>query len=648
MEKDKLQELLPEGLVLKNEIANIQFNGVSFEAEDQRYPDLSISRVITFLERSNCNDWQKNWEVKFGERLKVLATTPMRHVVRPLEVRRFDGIDCVITDHRDPTIRTLMHAADNVAEKLELFQQLLEGIEELHRQDIVHGAICADYVQYSRHANNSIQCQLVSTEWGMVHAWAKGNGREINDDLKKYYPPEWNSGPEGSREGDVYAAGIIGCELFADAAKISVYKNDQQELRKDLRDKNLPKFAINVICGLVGKNIQNIQDALEKCQKQPIPPLKIAIWSVVASCLLTSGGFWVMLVAPLQSQNNELNDSVDQLIVSVKKLEDELSNLKNRPTDEEHLQTKLDNALLINDALEAKIREYQGGGGEESVPPEVDRIWKAVYDDPKTTLSTLKSKLVAESAKSKLPIPKHGLLESGLRIRYADFEKAAIFWRKMANDPEMKFVQMSGAASRAQKADKLTTGALVFVDQWIGDYEDMSRKEWKIRLGKATYANCSYNGREMSIEVDGKAVKVPEFSNKDKWDHYWTAGAETDYSKRNPPETITVSVPKDKSIALLMEADYYWIYSIPVTTNLLNREHSICTGPVAMWRFHMKGQAGIDNKDSQTTLYLTVKDIAGPRWEFLNPADPLEGWPDPDDPLENPEDIIKKRILKTL
>jgi serine/threonine protein kinase len=624
MDNNQLQELLPPGLVIQAEIPNCQFPGRSYEAEDQRFPGESIKRVISFFDHSNADDWKPKWKQDFSERLRILTSTPMRHVVRPLEATHVDGFDYVITDQRDATIKSLMHVSGNQTDKSELFKQLLEGIKELHRLDIVHGAICSDHVQHSRHKNNEVQCQLISAEWGLMHFWSKDCGQEINNELKKYYPPEWVKGPEGTREGDVYAAGIIACELFADTAKIGDYKKDTKVLRKELKLFKTPTADANLICNILDRKIQIAATALDALRSPKAPLRKLLACTVAAGFVLGLLTFWLF------SNGDQLKREIETLnkTVARRNEDNETITTNNQSLKGEH--TILNLQIEAQKAEMERLRKMIKDNGndptiddeeqDERVNKEIDRIWNSVYNSPTTTLSGLADDL-AKLEKDTASDIRAGV-HRGLKVKLNDFLQAAKYWHEIANDPNMKFLQMSGAASRAQKAGKLTTGALVFVDQWIGDYESMSRKKWKIRLGKATYTNGKYKGREMWVEVDGEDVKVPEFDNEKKLDHHWGDAAWADYSKIKPPQTITVSVPKDKSIALLMEVDDYYL-GIPITTNMINREHSICTGPVAMWRFHMKGMSGgIKNKDEGVELRLRVDKCPGPRWEITNSFKP--------------------------
>ena len=95
-----------------------------------------------------------------------------------------------------------------------LFGQIVDGLVSLHGRDIAHGDlrlknICVDEAVAGLETN----CQIGNSAIGPLLYWS--GGTLVDDDAPSYYPPEWKGCPrKSSTKADLYALGLIGCELF--------------------------------------------------------------------------------------------------------------------------------------------------------------------------------------------------------------------------------------------------------------------------------------------------------------------------------------------------------------------------------------------------------------------------------------------------
>src|SRR5665213_3315294 len=188
MKRELLQEILPEGLVLQQEIGNGCWGHV-FEAEDRRLTANSpLRRIVRFLQLDLSADSRHDLECHW----KKIAQTDLPHVSRPLEMGRSgDGrIEYLVLDFYPSTLATRL-AGEALNQNLAwaLFQQLANGLAGLHAAGCVHGDLRPENVFLDAPLADvglETRAWIGDAAVGPLSYWSRGE--QVSNGSRRYFP----------------------------------------------------------------------------------------------------------------------------------------------------------------------------------------------------------------------------------------------------------------------------------------------------------------------------------------------------------------------------------------------------------------------------------------------------------------------------
>ena len=345
MDKQQWQQQLPEGLQLGRELSGAVLFGTAFEAEDHRFPGSQpIRRFVHCLEVNGSDGWETNWKQQLAERLHKLADVSSPHIARPLEARFLNDQRAVyLVDDRSEFRLSVPRSGLDPAIAAALFGQVVDGLIDLHKGGICHGDLRSRNL-YADEAKptETTDCRLTNAATGPLMYWSRG--RLADEDASHYYPPEWaGNAREPSIESDLYALGVLGCELFLGPGRRTA-DEARQELK--LKENKIPRPIRNTLTSLLHhrkqKRPSTVRDVRERLNPSPwkhlasiaIVLLVVAMLGLVIFAENRRQGSLVKLHAA-QSENEKLKtdlttakDELKKAKQSLKLVRDERDGLK--------------------------------------------------------------------------------------------------------------------------------------------------------------------------------------------------------------------------------------------------------------------------------------------------------------------------------
>ena len=211
-----LPEGLPEGLVAFTLLRSMTSICEDFIVEDHRLSrGFEIRRHLRVFRRVD-TEW---WSLLIPH-VASLRTRDMRHVARLLEVGQLtDGIYLLTDDH--PAVLADIVGPQPVSEKTvtRILSQIACGLAELHRHIGPHGNLCVRSIRTSKATlDQDLQVSIANTELGRLAVWS--DFTLLPSGFQQNRPPEWKGDrtDQFTKEGDVYALGLIGAELLLGTA----------------------------------------------------------------------------------------------------------------------------------------------------------------------------------------------------------------------------------------------------------------------------------------------------------------------------------------------------------------------------------------------------------------------------------------------
>lgn len=253
------QQELPTGLLLQKELVGSQ----AWEAIDERCgADEPVTRVIRFVPVESA------WRSEVLSRLQRLASTRLTHVETPLEAGWITGQSVLFLVERPYESLLVTHLSAQglpVDEAQHIFKTLVAGVEELHEQELFHGDLRPGNI-IVRRASSVLEVAIGNAVTGPLQFWA--DGRIVDDELHRYLPPESNGAScKPSASADMYALGVIGCELLLGHRAMQTLAGKSIELCQALKERGVPRSTRRALLRLLDKNPQNRPRKAEDIQR---------------------------------------------------------------------------------------------------------------------------------------------------------------------------------------------------------------------------------------------------------------------------------------------------------------------------------------------------------------------------------------------
>lgn len=332
---DELQSILPRGVRLGAPISNGPFGSV-FTAEDRRLGETEpIIRHVRILRV----DEQADWKTDFEARLRLLAQADWPHVQRLLEIGRSeDGkLFYMIYDQPKATLASLLRDAAGIQDHhaaWHLFVQLAQGLETLHDHALVHGDLRPENVIVdSSRLEMDVSASIANVAVGQLAFWS--GGELLEDESRHYYPPETNFQlGKPTPKSDVYALGLIGCELLLgrNAVRDLAPGKHWPQLRSRLQRHRFARSRIFVLQRMLDANPRNrLAEGRRVAEAIALGPAwrrRAQQAAVVLSTLLLA-----ILVIAFALKVQQLTSSLDAVNGERKKLEAFAEQLKRENRD---------------------------------------------------------------------------------------------------------------------------------------------------------------------------------------------------------------------------------------------------------------------------------------------------------------------------
>jgi serine/threonine protein kinase len=343
------QHELPGGLLLQKELVGSQ----AWEAIDERCgADEPVARVIRFV------PVEPAWRSAVLFRLQRLASTRLTHVETPLETGWIAGqsvLYLVERPYQSLLVTRLSAQGLPVDEAQSIFKTLVAGVEELHALRLFHGDLRPGNILV-RQVRPVLEVGIGNAVTGPLQFWA--GGRIVNDELHRYLPPETNGAiTEPSAAADLYALGVIGCELFLGHRAMQTLAGKSIELRQALKVRGVSRATRSTLLKLLDTNPQNRPRQAEDIQR--LMQAGVPVWlertvlAVVIVLLFAvaiySGLSTRTLSSKLNAAGNDLNAAQTQITSLTRDNKDILQKLQE---SESRLGSEVDRSADLRKQIE--------------------------------------------------------------------------------------------------------------------------------------------------------------------------------------------------------------------------------------------------------------------------------------------------------
>ncbi len=212
---EELQPLLPAGLVLVEQLAVPEQQGLAFKASDRRGGgNNSILRLVRVIVIEEPEGWRDKWLTQ----LHKLSHRATGCLCRPLELGAA-GPDCIylVFDWFPKTLADLIPQAgvSSRAVAWSVLDQVAAALDELHRYHGAHGDLRAEHVFVDTTSlTEESRAWLGGVELGHLPHWS--SAARMDPKSRDLFPPEWQGNlREPTKPADVFALGLLAVELFA-------------------------------------------------------------------------------------------------------------------------------------------------------------------------------------------------------------------------------------------------------------------------------------------------------------------------------------------------------------------------------------------------------------------------------------------------
>lgn len=655
MEKSNYQQVLPDGLELGQPPGGAGVFGNVYEVVDKRLDSQHpTQRIVRFLaiEESNAA-----WRRPLLERLRLLTAVGIPHVSTPLEIAIRADVVYIITDRYEHRLWDRLPESNGLdaTEANQLLKQILSGLAELHNRGIAHGDVRTKNVYVSTAGGQQSTAWLVDTSIGPMTWWSGGKSRDA--DARRHYPPEWEGKTsEPSFKADLYAFGLMACELFlgrkADTAKGGAAADAKGvEVRCRLRKAGVPRGTRKLLdCVLVDNPEERPRDAIdaarqwEKLERRDHWRMPVVVAAAIAAILLLIVGLGARStakrlaeaesrIAELDKNNGILQDDfstlksdaeqritakegeIDDLRIETAKQKAEIDRLRQLVPEEKEAAAEVapeDLRKTWTDFVKVcreKATDKTVSGfvtsviqrGEKADPACLEYCGeiRKFYHKPFLAVWLRSDGDLSQYVEEYLRAPWDSETRSKADARHSNLEEAKMLWRKWASPNSM----MTWANIEGQIEGNQKPIVRAVLRMWFNDVKKHPAMDWTIRLGEA---RCSEGyGRNRIITVG--AGPRSDITRK----HAWKSDTSHDYSTTPKDREFRFEWRPDEEFRLCLEEDYPGPFDEDIVAALWDKP---IKGPLAVWYANYLGIAR--SKDNWLTF--EIADCPGPPREAFS------------------------------
>ncbi|NQV24730.1 MAG: hypothetical protein HQ518_10205 [Rhodopirellula sp.] len=339
------QQELPDGLLLHKELVG----SMAWEAVDERYGvERPVERVVRFY------SVDAEWRAAVLTRLQRLAGARLSSVETPLEAGWIAGGSVLYLVERpyQSTLETRLSVEGlPVDDAQAIFSDVVDGIAELHALRLSHGDLRPENILLRNNGTVPEVC-IGNVVTGPLPFWS--GGRVVIDELQRYLPPEVNGAvTEPSEAADLYALGVLGCELFLGHRALPALVGKTAEMRELLKQRRVSRSTRQTLLKLLDplprKRPQRASDVSELLRSGIPVWLERSLFTAVIVLLF-------VIAVPLGWGNNRLEGELAATQTEVKTLQQKIGTLQNSA---ELLEQQTRSAESRNGSLEQQLEEFR-------------------------------------------------------------------------------------------------------------------------------------------------------------------------------------------------------------------------------------------------------------------------------------------------
>lgn len=566
----------------------------------------SIPLVVRFISTKDIGD---EYHETLIQRLELLSRGALPHVSHIVRYGRQDDVLWLVTDqYRSRLWDTLRpHQPTSAADPERLFLQTFDGLETLHDLGIPHGDLRSRNVFLSTRGD-STSAWIGDAAIGCF-SWWTGSKIIDNDCLQYAIPGQESTACKPSFNQDLYALGLMGCELFLGHA---FDRSDIGEAQKQLKGKCSPSLQILIKellsrgvdkepcrCGSLRKSWQ-----AAKAREQW---LQLGIWGLVAIVLvLFIGGFataWWSADSEAVALDTQLRNQVELVANQNKEIERlKVENEELRRHMAETPSTPIPAPVELTEEQKRwqrdVVKKAKGKAASEilatckalKLEPDFDSEWITTIRDGVMNefYDTQSGQSLTNLLDQYAQAPWGKIKAKNVRDRIAALNSAKAKWKSWAEN--------SYSWDEVNRRHNLTTAQLEkeILADWLLALS--SNTSWKIRLihGEAAADGGWDSDRIFRIYVDD-SQQGPAYK------HTWKSVTKHKYDPSKTANTWSFNWKPDQTIRMCLENDAYaW------NTNMIYNPPF--DGALALWKAYHQGEI----RDGKSVLKFKIIDCPGP------------------------------------
>lgn len=650
MRNSEFEQVLPGEYKLGQALGGAGVLGCVFELSDKRLDsDRPAKRVVRFLSIENAST---PWCKPLLERLRKLTSVGLPYVSVPLESGVRGDVFYIIGDRYDDRLSDKLpeNTGWDVVEANRLFKQVLTGLAELHNRGIAHGDVRTKKVYLSKAGTGRTTVWLADAAIGPMTWWSGGKLRD--PDARRHYAPEWKGKTsEPSTKADLYALGLMACELFlgrksGDAIASAVGDTKRSVIKRDLRRAKVPRCTRKLIDALLTEDPQERpRDAMEalsiweRLERRDHWLMPVAVAVAVAALFLmivmvrarstanklveTEGQ-----VADLRDEHSELQQAHDFLLKqsernaseAQKKIAaqaEEIRHLRERPSGE---ASAAEPKTAVPESVKTSWLSFLKGsrgattdktllnliGRAEKVEPSCAtylREVRALYNLPALAAWLKYDKDLSKHVEEYIYAPWNSGAKADVESRHADLEQAKAIWKNWASPASG--MTWDNIKAQTEDTSKFNERVRKVLGQWLTRVKGRSPTAWTIRLKKGQCSSGFTRKRIVTVySGDTSTEEEP---------HTWDSETSHDYAVSPKGRDIKFEWHPHDLFGLVLEED---------TRSPVHDEDIIYTnhpdnapfrGPLAVWLANYEGIT----KSKIGSLTFEILDCPGPPREVF-------------------------------
>ncbi|MBI2823146.1 MAG: protein kinase [Planctomycetia bacterium] len=625
---------LPDGLRIERPLGEDGVFGRVFKVADERFAGQRPLRAVRVLEQTAA---VRKARAGLDEQIGLLLNRQLPYLSCLHEVgETVDGKLYIVSDLHDRSFWDELGDVDGKKRwkegsqrLLRIAEQLLTGLAALHDQRIAHGDIRTKNVFLDHTSGKPDQTQAYwgNAVIGGMTCWSEGKLRD--DDANFYRAPEVVNGSDPpSLEADVYALGLVLCELFGGRKAnpkrngSSVEENVPSAATLRLRQANVPRWLCSFVRYCLAEQAKRPKTAGEALRefKRLQEQNALLNWRILTSAATASVVIAVLVLIELhhnsqQSQTRkaleaslsaaqETIKTKDRLIEEkdrvVETQDREIARSRGEPSDrargtwQETVANVADPDRKLAEAQkkhEELLRSKGPNDPEAKAFAEWLRRLTPLVEKARVWQSTERGIVALVKAAASAPWDNNAVEQAETRMRA--LQEAAEQWLRWAENPSLSVSDLR------ERLDLVTDREVQqILKGWLAAMQD---RTWILRLRKGKTSPGFSASRLVSVRGDQSAKWVTG-----AW-HQWERDHEHDYANDAPDVTdIQFSWKPGNEMTVMLEAGGTWA-RLGDRPNLLN---DTLRGSLALWYFNWYGYAS--NADETNWISFEIPNCPGP------------------------------------